>query len=515
MNHANASPLANGPWSVGRNSAVASRAPPTALEIPELLVLILSLLSSSWDLVNVACTARRFSDSALRLLWENPDFPGNPLKNMVTLFPDNIKSMLLPQPDPSLRIPHHAFGRFDYYAKFVRHLQVWSFDPDARIARVLDASRPNLPLFPSLESIHLGADDNSLQMAAPFLSPSLRTVRVNHWDAGTPAVLHSDPGVTKTLLLILRLPELDQLDLLDTRLPSYETDPVVVDAFVHAASRVSMLYSLDFTTLRPVFDVLARNAKLTAVFLDLTCNGVGHYLFDDIARRVRHEFLRLDTIVMQAMDTQGIDLLQESRRALKRVDFRVHGPFEPMLLLKLTTALQPSANSLQIFRCSTSERGDHSKRTSLYDAISPLRHMPHLRKIVMSITVHAEDMLRDEHIAVLFRCWPNLTVWVLESDPEDGTPIDLDSPGSGLTLQSLLTIRRCCPSLTELSVPFVDTMVIPSLTGIPYTMSRLPLDLRLSRCHAHNRPAIKRFVEAIWPEAECSFEDCSCVQSGV
>ncbi|KZT56464.1 hypothetical protein CALCODRAFT_315850 [Calocera cornea HHB12733] len=429
---------------------------------------------------------------------------------MVPLFPDDIAALLLPQPNTSLRIPPSAFSRFDYYAKWVRYLQVWSFDPDARIARILSASRPGVILFPSLESIHLGADDNSLHMASPFLSPSLHLVRVNHWDAGTPTVLQSAPSVTETLLQILRLPELDRLDLLDTRLPSYEHDPVVVDAFVRAASRVRQLFSLDFVTQRPVFDVLAKSTRLTAVFLDLTLEGDHHYGFNEIVRRVKHDFVRLNHLVIQATNLRGIDLLRETRKTLKRVDFRVHGPFEPALLLKLTRALQPSANTLRVFRCSTSERGDHSKRTSLVDALGPLREMHQLQKIVMTITVHGEDMLVDEQVEDLFRSWPRLNVWVLESDPEDGTPIDATSPTYGLTLQSLLTIRLCCPELTELSIPYIGTTAIPSLTSLPFTPSLLPFDLRLSRTHAHNRRAITRFVHELWPKAECSFEDCVC-----
>jgi len=412
-------------------------------------------------------------------------------------------------------VPLHAFTRFDYYAKFIRHLQVWSFVPDGDIARVLVASRPDIPLFPALESIHIGADDNSLHLAAPFFSPSLRLVRVNHWDAGSPTILHSSPSVTETLLLILRLPELDRLDLLDTRLPTYEQEPIVVDAFIRAAARVKQLYSLDFTTLRPVFDVLARNGKLAAVFLDVTKDQEGHYSFQEIVAIVRREFLPLDELVLQGTDVKGIELLRQTRRALKSFDFRVHGSLETDALARLTTVLQPAMHSLRVLRCSSSDRGTRRVPTSLYDALSPLRRMQRLEKIVMSVTVDGEDMLKDGEVELLFRSWPNLIVWVVETegDPESGTPIDADSPhGYGLTLQSLLTIRRLCPGLDELSIPYVDTRAIPSLTNASITSSSLPFDLRLSRCHAHNRSDIKRFAHGIWPVAEFSFEDCLCAE---
>jgi len=72
--------------------------PPLALEIPELAALIFSLLSSPRDLVNIACTAKRYSGPALRILWESPDVAGDPLRNMVVLFPPNIQTLLLPHP---------------------------------------------------------------------------------------------------------------------------------------------------------------------------------------------------------------------------------------------------------------------------------------------------------------------------------------------------------------------------------------------------------------------------------
>jgi len=76
--------------------------PPLVLEIPELVALIFAHLSSPRDLVNMACTSKRYSETALQLLWESPDVPGDPLKHMVVLFPDPVEAMLLPHP---VRLP--------------------------------------------------------------------------------------------------------------------------------------------------------------------------------------------------------------------------------------------------------------------------------------------------------------------------------------------------------------------------------------------------------------------------
>ncbi|KZO95084.1 hypothetical protein CALVIDRAFT_188642 [Calocera viscosa TUFC12733] len=503
--------------------------PPPAMEIPELVELVLSKLARPVDLLSMACTAHRYADVALKLLWEHPDFKGDPLRNMASLFPNGIKDQLLkdipvrpsapdthqgsqsqPQ-DLSLRVPSSLFTRFDYYAKFVRHLQVWQFRPDKYIANVLDASRPAVTLFPNLESIHLGADSNSLEMAGPYLSSTLRTVRVNHWDPETSTIVHSTAGITATLIKMFTLPDLQCLDLLDTRLPRYEHNQDVMDRLLHLIPRLVEFYSCDLTTFRPIFDALAQSNHLNAIFLDLAATYQDHYKFAEIVQFLRDAFLPLQSLVVHCAGEIARDFVEQASRALESFDFRIDGPLDVDELTKLTTSLKASEPTLRVLKCSTSLRAPSGAKDSLYQALTPLLQMSRLQKLVVSLTVLGSSMFRDDEVEGIFQCWPNLCVFTLECDPEEGTPIGVDDPkGFGLSLLSLFTIRRCCPDLYELSLPYLDTADIPLLEDVMFSVSALPFEIHLSRCHAHNRKEVREFICAIWSKAESSFEDCMC-----
>ncbi|KZT56461.1 hypothetical protein CALCODRAFT_497375 [Calocera cornea HHB12733] len=495
-----------------QEAELARPGPPLAMEIPELVELVLSKVARTSDLVSMACTARRYADIALKLLWEHPDFKGDPLRNMASLFPTGIKNSLLQDvPDLSLRVPPRLFMRFDYYAKFIRHLQVWQFRPDKYIANVLDASRPTVTLFPNLESIHLGADSNSLEMAGPYLSSTLRTVRVNHWDPETSTIVHSTAGITATLIKMFTLPDLQCLDLLDTRLPRYEHNQDVMGTLLQLIPRLVAFYSCDLTTYPPVFDALAQSTHLTAIFLDLTVTYQGHYELPDIIQFIRDFFLPLTTLVMHCAAAVAWDFVEQAARPLESFDFRIDGPLDVDELAQLTASLKASIPTLRVLKCSTSLLAADGAKDSLYQALTPLRQMSRLQKMVLTVTVLGPSMFRDDQVEGLFQSWPNLWVFTLETEPEEIIPMDQDEPrGYGLTLMCLFTIRRCCPDLYELSLPYLDTSVIPELAGMVFTRSARPFELHLSRCHVHNRTAVRAFVQEIWSKAQSSFGDCLC-----
>jgi len=165
-------------------------------------------------------------------------------------------------------ISSENFARFDYFAGFVRNLEVRRLGTETFISRALHNSRPNAPLFLSLENLQLGATRDQMEMARINLNPTLGWIRLSYWEPGEPRPIQRSVPIKLFLLHVCHLEQIKVLDLLDTKHGVYEHDHEVLHALCEHLPHLKSFLSADFTTLLSVFHVLSQSANLEEVFLD-------------------------------------------------------------------------------------------------------------------------------------------------------------------------------------------------------------------------------------------------------
>ncbi|EJU04283.1 hypothetical protein DACRYDRAFT_20863 [Dacryopinax primogenitus] len=483
----------------------------SVMDVIELVQLILSFLASPRDLVHMACVAKRYTNIALRLIWETPDFSGDPLSTMVHLFPEPTRTDLLARKDELPRIEHGLFHRFDYYANLVRHLRYWQASNDAFIGLALTASRPGVWLFPRLLSIHVGSDRDSLQIAGTFFSPSLRTVTIDHWDSSDTSAITVTPGITTVLQHVFRLPNLRVLDLLDSVYRNYEGISEIVDALLALISQLVEFYSSDFTFVTSVYDALAQSSRLKGMLFDFsqardvtTC-----YTPNDAIRTLGTKFLGLDKIVVRSDVQTAVDVLSNTNHRFRSIDLSIEGSVTIDDLATLTNLVAPSTRELKKFRCGSSQPTVRPNYRSMESALRPLKEMACLRDVQIETSFPATEMISDTDAKLLFPGWPHLRCFILTSDPgRSSTALENGLSSTALSLLSLFIIQQSCRYLCELSLSFVDLLNIPHPSEPHSTRSWQNVEIQFTRSHAHDSGAVIDYVKHLWPNASVWFAEC-------
>ncbi|EJU04282.1 hypothetical protein DACRYDRAFT_20859 [Dacryopinax primogenitus] len=481
------------------------------MEIMELVQIILSLLDNRRDLVHMACVASQYTDMALVILWRAPDFAGDPLKAMTRLFPEPIHASLMEAKNDSLIVTPESFKRFDYYAKFVRHLNYWQVSNDGFIARRLTASRPGQWLFPHLTSLHVGSDRDSLQTVEAYLSPTLRRICINHWDSTDNLGIAFTPSIVKILIRVFSLPNLEILDFLDTSYANYEREETILDALLPLIPQLTEFYSSHFTFVRSVYDVLSTSTKLKGLFLDVTQerNSNRHYEMDDMIQMLQDRFASLEKVVIRGETRATVTILERCDRQFVHIDLRPEGAVDVNGLWNLTRSTTSSISSLKVLKCSAAEANPSHDSQTMVTALQPLVNMSSLRDVQLEVSFSEWQMLSDIEVETLFRGWPLVQSFLLNSEPgRDGIPPAGPQTRRGLTLRAILSIHHHCRYLSELSIPFIDLTHIPDLSQYHFFRAYQHIRVQIARSHAHDSPAVKGFIKQIWPNAEVRFVGC-------
>ncbi|KZT56465.1 hypothetical protein CALCODRAFT_315951 [Calocera cornea HHB12733] len=477
--------------------------------IPELLQVIVSLLDDPPDLLHVACTNQNFTEIALRELWREPGFDGSPLLSMLRLFPDDIAASLAALQDPNLSIPRASFNRFDYYSRFVRILTLWHHGEEAFIALVLTKNRPGVWLFPSLEALHLGAAGEELETAPVYLTPTLKSLYLNHWDGLEGREIIPNENLKKTLRQICSLPRLSNLDLADTLYTPLEHDAETVRGFVGIAGRLETFRAQSFLTLNTVFAPLSRNPNLRSVLLNALLEGAVYVTLDHLIIRLGEGFPGLRTLGLYCSMQQAMKIFADLRRRLPRLALKITSSMDAHDMLALTACIASYNSGILSLRISSAGNISPGENPSvrLPAVLAPLRACKSLVELEIVLGFNGEQMMQDPEIDDLFRSWPDLESCTILNDPEgDLLAVEGEETSFGLTLDAISSAARHCRHLMDLTLPFVDTSAIPDVVG--QRRSTHPLSLQLSRTHVHNHAQVQKFVSRLWPAAELTFGGC-------
>ncbi|EJT97873.1 hypothetical protein DACRYDRAFT_111391 [Dacryopinax primogenitus] len=488
-----------------------------AFKIPEVLDSICVYLDDP-DLVKMACASKSFTDVCMKILWESPVFDGSPLVRMSRLFPEDVGKHLGQGLRPGARIPPGAFERFDYYAGLIRSLHLWHPEEEAAIARVLTDSRPGLWLFPGLVDLDLGASTETLRTAPFYFSPSILSLRLNHWDLNGMRELSATEDVKRSLLRACAFPKLEKLDLADALYTRLENDGDLVEAFTDIARRVYDCRALSFLTVPGVFAALAGNMRLHTVYLNLVDKQRHHEHLHVILSRLRDDFIALRKLGLACSAKHAVRMLQETRRAYEHIDLQVDTPIEGVQLHEIAVALFLSSNGLRYFRLLTSAHlfCDVDPPLRLSEAFQPLQSCRMLKHFELALMFDETHMMRDVELVGFFRLWPELRVFVLRCDTDGDRAVGDDDEGSysgseslrenGITLFPLTAAARHCPRLHTLSLPFVQTSEIPSTEGIERVDGSVAI--RLNKSHVHNHQEVGEFMARLWRETYLSLGGC-------
>ncbi|KZO95077.1 hypothetical protein CALVIDRAFT_538541 [Calocera viscosa TUFC12733] len=500
-------------------------------DIDEVLGSICWQMDNTADLVNLACASRRFTDACMRVLWASPVFDGSPLVGMAHLFPPDLSQRLREgaaspstssdrrradlscQQDRNLRLPPKAFERFDYYARFVRALHLWHHNSESVIAWVLTQSRPGTWLFPGLVDLHLGASGDVLKTVPLYFTPTLRIVRLNHWDNHGLWELEPTEELRQSLLSVCALPALEKLDLADTLYTGVEHDPQLIEGFKKLAHWLYDLRAQSFLTLPAVFAELARNTRLHTVYLNLTDGKTYHEQLHNIISSLRDHFAALRTLGLVCTAENAVRVMQETHRAWWSVDLQIDSAVETGQLHEITTSLFARSRDLRSFALASPthllEFSDVSPALRLSTALQPLQALHRLRSFELDITFGAGQMLGDQELVRFFRCWPDLRSFVVrcDSDHEDGALVADEEADAAVTLLSLAAAARYCRKLESLTLPFVSTS-LPDRADIPGPPATHEFELHLLRSHVHNHTALGAFVRCLWRNAQVTCAGC-------
>jgi len=483
------------------------------LAIPEVLTLILLELDNVQDLVSVACASRRFTDSCMRKIWEAPDFQpaGAPLTSMLATFPEHVRDELSNSHDLNMRVDLKDFARFDYYAKFVRSLTLWHQDREGYLAEVLTASRPGVLLFPELSSLHIGAGGNELRIAPAYLAPTLKSVRLNHWQLQHHRDVSGTDPVKIALMTVCNMDNLETLDLMDTVYGPFESDPEIVNGLVKLASQLYEIKSYSFLTLEPVFSVLSRNNRLHTLSLNLEHDDSEHISLQRVITAIRHEFTVLRSLSLACALDQAVRVVRECGRSFEELDLRLNAAITAVHLHELTTNIFTETPTLRCFRvfCSGEIELTAGPPLRMSEAIQPLLECHDIREIHVSMVFEGQQVMTDEEMRDFCVAWPKLTNCVFDADPDGNRPApDEEEPTDyGLSLATIAFAAQHCRLLTEFALPYVNTTVLPDISRIP--TSDAPMSLHISGSHVHNRDELLSFVISLWPDAEVSVGSCS------
>jgi len=392
-------------------------------------------------------------------------------------------------------------------------LTLWYHGDEEYLARVLIASRPSVWLFPALEELHLGASGQHLQNVPKLLSPSLKSLRLNHWNINLPmAMTHSHP-IKRTLMHVCALPALQHLDLMDTRYTDFETDQELVMAFANLASRLHEIRAYSFFALPPIFRALSRNDDLRLLCLSLE-ESEGYLPLGDILTGVRVSFPGLKTLCLLCTVGQATVALRQIQRVLEGLELRIEAQVGAEELDALITTVLDETPTLRIFRlsCDAAMFCDVLPPIRISEVFHPFVGMKELRHFHITLGFTGDQTIRDVEMRILLGAWPHLRTCIIESDPIDPSiPRDAENTDYGLTLEALGSAATLCRRLEQLELPYVNTSRIPDTEGVPKAYQHF--SLQISRSHVHNHAALVSFVASLWPNCTVNVGGCSHFES--
>jgi len=483
---------------------------PRPLEIAELQECIVSHLEHPRDIVSLACSSSLLTDCCLRKLWEAPDFPGSPLSTMLMTFPEQVAQQIEHSKDRTFRVPVRDFDRFDYYAGFIRTVTVWHDAREDHIAFVLMNSRPEMTLFPALAELHLAASGEQMITAPAYFSPVLQSIRINYWSLPLPTDAAGTKAVKNALLKLCNTLTITTFDLMDTHYLAFEDDPVLINAFVRLAGQVEELKSPSFIMLAPVFNTLSRNPRLRSILLDLHRNGSDHIDISTAIDGLRSGFPDLRSLSLSCTLEQAVRVIGECKRGYDEINIDIDGSLEAGQLHELATNIfveTPILRHLRVTSASAMEC-EVDPPIRIFEALQPLLACKDLRYLHILIPFEADQSITDDEMTAFFRAWPELITCIIESDPSsDLIPPENEPTEFGLTLAVVISALAHCSRLTELALPFLNSVDIPDREDVPTLDDRF--SLRISRSHVHNLAAVADFITSLRPRAEVSTGGCA------
>ncbi|KZO95078.1 hypothetical protein CALVIDRAFT_538543 [Calocera viscosa TUFC12733] len=479
------------------------------LNIPELISAIAQQVDDQRTLVAFACSSKGFTDICLGWLWQEPVFNGSPLITMLNLFRGEIGTSLQESQDPDLQVSDKEFERFDYYAKFIRSINLWHHGREAYVARILTSSRFGVWLFPSLVDLRLGATGEELETVRAYLTPTLRSLWLNHWDGQGGREITPNPALKKTLIQVCHLADLESLDMADTLYTPMEDDPDLVKGFAQLASQLVEFRSQSFLTLPAVFETLSLSLKLRSVFLNTTNRGSLYVPLMPIVRALREHFPMLDTLGLYCTMEQAVTVFDNLDRSIPHINLKISTAMEAGDLHAVVSSIFSSIDTLRSLRISSAGNlhryADPPIRLS--EVLAPLRACRELRKLEIILSFSGDQMMHNDEIAQFFRAWPDLELCTILNDAEgDLVAVEGEDTSFGLSLDAVLSAARYCPQLKELTLPFVDTTNIPDADGVPRTDHAMTF--QLSSTHVHNLPEVTAFMAQLWRGVDVITSGC-------
>ncbi|KAG8699616.1 hypothetical protein FRC09_006506 [Ceratobasidium sp. 395] len=358
----------------------------------------------------------------------------------------------------SFRASGSIFARFDFYALYVKYLDVYG--PKGETFKVIGweglvARARQRVLLPNLRTLALrsahGASDQ-LMWVGTFSSPSLVNLSItdgNLWDAPTISY-RAASSIMKSLAA--HHPKLERLELF----PSSELDDYVGedDSYAFPSGDPFYKYTEHFTNLK----------RLACTFA----------WFREPALRVLGQLPHL-----KSLDVYGIDELEETSVELSNDSF-------------------PSLRSLYLHSLSPIDAGGTLKITQMVRALTLLRIDLNIEDLIHTDVDHEIWQAMEEFFSLLLNA-PHLTdLWIdLDSNGDLGEAIAIDKFDLGalqrLPLKRLRLGQMCLsddalqldlalvwPSVTRLSIPQqpASLAMLPLFTALP-KLYHLELQLEL------------------------------------
>ncbi|KAL1945279.1 hypothetical protein VTO73DRAFT_2130 [Trametes versicolor] len=481
------------------------------LSTPELLPLIfMSLRACGWTAVHreraalVACArvCRQFSTHALDVLWTTI----YDLRDLFKILP-SFQSLHGKWWLVAADIPHAEWANFRTYTRRIRYLVIDSGDGikpvESLVWTILARNCRGEPLLPNLRSLNLHLSetcdmDQELSRIVPLLSPRLHTVRIRftyHFHSGAgaetaTAVVHTaakilfkaivqtaphlttldwdGPIDTEALHEIDHLPRLEVLklscsskDASDVQLKATTTDLPLL----RAISTIRSLRTLRLEIRLPPSQLRSTGFDFGSAFQELqTLKLVG------TLRDASHFVHRMQPSVLTEL---CLDLISWD----PDLSYVISGPSSPLseLCAALPLSLRVFSLSVLVDPPSAGELPEARGAPRAWsETLVPLLRFKHLRVVWFdpnSPAVH----ITDQFLSTLATTAPNLESLHIAPGSDACTLPGQDPPGAAAadvypTIQSLVTLARNCPSLVDLTLPYLDISSVstPTDKSVPF-----------------------------------------------
>ncbi|KZO98848.1 hypothetical protein CALVIDRAFT_424111 [Calocera viscosa TUFC12733] len=301
---------------------------------------------------------------------------------------------------------------------------------------------------------------------------------------------------------------------MDTRYAEFENDREIVTAFSNLASRLEEIRAYSFVGLAPIFYALSRSPALRLLCLNLEENDGRYVPLDDVFTAIREYFPALRVLCLYCTVDQATLALREIQRELDGLELRIEAPVPAEHLYDLITTVLDETPSLRAFRisCDSAMFCDVHPPIRISEVFHPFVGMKELRHLQVTLGYTGDQTPRDAEFGTLLSSWPHLQTYRIESEPNDASiPCDAETTDYGLTLEAIAAAASWCRRLKELTLPYVNTAIIPETAGIPKAHHQF--SLQISRSHVHNHAALVAFVATLWPRCTVNVRGCSHFES--